>query len=129
MAFHTEHITASGSKVKVSATDTTADYLISKLIAGTNISIVQGNIGGNETLTFNATGGSGFSTLAPTETPNGSRQIFTFSSAVAQPSYIIADGAWMVPTAKDGTVAWTWNAGSKQATMTIPPTDDIIGVV
>ena len=38
----------STSKVKISSTDTTEDYLISKLIAGTNISIVKLNNGANE---------------------------------------------------------------------------------
>lgn len=44
--------------VKVSVNDTTAGYLNGKLVAGTNISLVENNNGGNETLTINASGGA-----------------------------------------------------------------------
>lgn len=43
--------------VKVSANDTTAGYLNGKLVAGTNITLVENNDGANETLTINASGG------------------------------------------------------------------------
>ena len=43
----------------MSANDTTAGYLNGKLVAGTNVTFVEGNDGGNETLTINATGGGG----------------------------------------------------------------------
>ena len=46
-------------KVKVSANDTTPDFLDAKLVAGTNITLVENNDGGNETLTINASGGGG----------------------------------------------------------------------
>ena len=42
---------ADTEKVKVSANDTTAGFLNGKLVAGTNISLTEGNDGGNETLT------------------------------------------------------------------------------
>ena len=45
--------------VGVSANDTTPGYLNGKLVAGTNVTLVENNDGGNETLTINATGGSG----------------------------------------------------------------------
>jgi hypothetical protein len=73
--------------------------------------------------------GGGFTTIAATETPNGSTTVFTFSTAAAQPSYIVSDNVWLKPTSKAGTTNWTWNAGTKKATLTIPPTDDIWGVV
>lgn len=73
-------------------------------------------------------GGGGFTTLAPTETPNGSLQVFTFPSATAKPTFIISDNAMMQATTKSGTVNWTWNAGLKQATMTIAPQDDIVAI-
>lgn len=73
--------------------------------------------------------GGGFTTLIPTETPNGVRAVFTLPSATAKPSFVISDGVWMQATAKDGTVNWTWNSGTKKSTMTIPPTDDLLGVV
>jgi len=41
--------------VKVSANDTTAGYLNGKLVAGTNITLVEGNDAGDETLTISAT--------------------------------------------------------------------------
>ena len=49
----------SGERAKVSATDAVAGYLNGKLVQGTNITLTQGNTGGNETLTIAATvGGS-----------------------------------------------------------------------
>jgi len=42
----------SDDKVKVSANDTTADELDSKLVAGTGITLTENNDGGNETLTI-----------------------------------------------------------------------------
>lgn len=74
------------------------------------------------------TGGGGFTTLAPTETPNGILTVFTFATATAQPSFIVSDNAMMQATTKAGTVNWTWSSGPLQATMTIPPQDDIIGI-
>jgi hypothetical protein len=43
--------TDTNDKVRISANDTTASFLNGKLIAGTNISLTEGNDGGNETLT------------------------------------------------------------------------------
>lgn len=45
--------------VKVSANDTTPGFLNGKLLAGTNVTLVEGNDGGDETLTINAVGGGG----------------------------------------------------------------------
>ena len=42
---------ADTEKVKVSSNDTTAGFLNGKLVSGTNISLTEGNDGGNETLT------------------------------------------------------------------------------
>ncbi len=75
-----------------------------------------------------STGGGGFTTLVPSETPNGSRTTFTFLTATAQPTFIISDNAQMQAVTKAGTVNWSWNNGTKVATMTIPPVDDIIGI-
>lgn len=74
-------------------------------------------------------GGSGFTQLSATETPDGAITVFTFAAASAQPSFIIVDNVWMKATTKSGAVNWTWNAGAKQATLTIPPNEDIVGVV
>ena len=43
-------------KAKVSANDTTAGYLFTKIQAGTNVTIQENNDGGNETMTISATG-------------------------------------------------------------------------
>lgn len=43
--------------VKVSGNDTTAGVLNGKLVAGSNITLVENNDGGNETFTINAVGG------------------------------------------------------------------------
>lgn len=74
-------------------------------------------------------GGAGFTQLTATETPDGTITVFTFAAASAQPSYLIVDNVWMRSTTKSGSVNWTWNAGSKQAALTIPPNEDIVGVV
>lgn len=40
--------------VKVSSNDTTSNYLLNKLVAGTNITLTENNDGGNETITITA---------------------------------------------------------------------------
>ncbi len=97
------------------------------LVAGTNVTITTS--GGKKTIA--ATSGGGFTTLTATETPNGVLQIFTFATATAKPSFIIADNAWMKPVSAAGTTNWTWNAGTKQATFsgTYAPSDDVEGIV
>lgn len=42
-------------KAKISSNDTTADYLGTKLVAGSNVTITEGNDGANETLSIAAT--------------------------------------------------------------------------
>lgn len=73
--------------------------------------------------------GLGIVELSSTEVPNGSITVFTFSSASAQPSYIVSDNVWMKATTKSGTVNWTWNGGLKQATLSVPPSDEIYAIV
>lgn len=46
-------------KAKVSSNDTTAGYLLGKLVAGSNITLTENNNGGNETITIASTGGGG----------------------------------------------------------------------
>jgi len=43
-------------KVKITSSDTTADFLASKLVAGTNVTLVPSGSGTNQTLTVNAAG-------------------------------------------------------------------------
>ena len=71
----------------------------------------------------------GLTQLSSTETPDGITTVFTFSTASAQPSFVVSDNVLMKATTKSGTVNWTWNAGAKQATMTIAPVDDIFAIV
>ncbi len=94
--------------------------------AGSNITITT-DVDGKKVIA--STGGGGLTALSATETPNGVLTVFTFSTATAQPSYLVVDNVWMKATTAGGTVNWTWNNGTKKATLTIPATDDIWGVV
>lgn len=80
MAFYTETICVGNYKIKISSTDTTPDYLLNKLVPGTNVTITQVGTGGNETLVFASTSG-GFSGLQEksTTTPNGVLTTFAFA--------------------------------------------------
>lgn len=82
-----------------------------------------------EGVTTVAVTSSGFTELSATETPNGSLKVFTFSSASAQPSYVVVDNVWMKATSKAGTVNWTYASGTKKVTLTIPANDDIFAIV
>lgn len=59
-------ISALPYRSKISSTDTTGDFLLSKLVAGSNITLTQNNVGGNETLTIASTGGGGGGTPCTT---------------------------------------------------------------
>lgn len=96
------------------------------VLAGTGITITRDSVGRS---TIASTGGGGFSTLDATETPDGINVVFTFSTASAKPSYIVADGVWTKATGKNGQVNWTWNAGAKQATLNVAPISDIYAIV
>lgn len=98
-------------------------------VAGSNMTISPQLVNGLLTLTFASTGGSGFTTLNATETPDSSITTFTFAGATAQPSFLIVDNVWMRATTALGTVNWTWNNGTKKATLTIPAVDEILAVV
>jgi len=50
-------------RIKVSANDTTFNYLLAKLVAGTNITLTENNDGGNETITIDAAGASFYTTV------------------------------------------------------------------
>lgn len=95
------------------------------IAAGTNVTI--SNVNGVKTIS--ASGGSGFTTLTATETPDGLTSIFTFAAATAQPSFLLLDFVWTPAVSKNGTVNWTWNNGTKKATVNVPPLADILGVV
>ena len=52
-------ISADSFKVKVTSDDTTEDYLLSKLVAGSNITLTELNGGGDESIQIDSTGGGG----------------------------------------------------------------------
>lgn len=93
--------------------------------AGTGITITT-TVNGQKQISAS---GSSSSYLTATQTPNGVITVFTFAAATAQPSAIVSDNVIMRATTGAGTVNWTWNNGLKQATMTIPPQDEIFGIV
>lgn len=95
------------------------------VVAGIGISISTDSSG---LKTISASGG-GFTSLTSTETVDGILTTYTFPSALAKPSFMIIDGAIQRATASDGAVYWTWNNATKKATFTLPPQDDIIGIV
>ncbi len=74
-------------------------------------------------------GKASLTVLPMTETPNGILKVFTIPGATAKPSYIVVDNAWERATTVAGTVNWTWNAGLKQITLSVPATDDIFAIV
>lgn len=77
-------------------------------------------------------GGSGAINIAlPTETPNGTLKVFTFSTLTIQPSVVVSDGVSLSVTSKIGNTNWTWNGISKQITLSTtsaPPTDNIFAI-
>ena len=98
------------------------------IVAGSNVTVSDNVVNGLHTITIASTGGSGFTQLSATETPDGSRTQFTFATATAQPSFIVMDNVWMKPTTATGGINWTWNNGTKVATMSVPAVDDIWAV-
>ena len=110
MSFSTPTTSSSSTgQVRVSSGDTTADYLIAKLIAGSNMTITQNNIGSNETLTFSSTGGGGgggsFTVLTATGSIDDTNKTFSFSSA---PSILSINGSlYNAGETSGGVVMWT----------------------
>jgi len=74
-------------------------------------------------------GGGGYTVLASTEIPDGIITVFTFASATAQPTFMLIDFAQKPAVNRDSSVNWTWAAGPKQATIAIPPYNDISAIV
>ena len=64
-------------KILISAQDTTRNYLQSKIVAGTNISVTLNGAGGNESITFNATGETKptISSISPTVITNDATNV------------------------------------------------------
>lgn len=70
--------------------------------------------------------GNGVTILTATGTVNGNNTSFTFTSL---PTIIVSDGASYQQTNSLGQTVWSWNAGTKTATLTLPPQSDIFGEV
>jgi len=64
-------------KILISAQDTTRNYLQSKIVAGTNISVTLNGAGGNESITFNASGETKptISSISPTVITNDATNV------------------------------------------------------
>lgn len=87
------------------------------VVAGTNITLVKNPDG---TTTINASGG-GFTLLNTASTVDGSNQSFVFSTATAQPSLVVVDGAQLTAVDNKGVTQWSWNPGTKTVTLSTPP--------
>jgi hypothetical protein len=86
------------------------------LTQGSGITITNGH----GTITI-AASVSGFTKLTATGVPNGSLSSFVFSAAATQPSYIVSDGVWYESVDEASNTNWTWNGGTKTATLSMPP--------
>lgn len=98
------------------------------LVAGTNITITNGH--GMITIASSGGGGGGFTALTTASAVNSINQAFVFSTASAQPSYVVVDGAWLVAVDNNSVTQWTWNSGTKTVTLIGPgPNNSIFAVV
>lgn len=121
MSFDTQVIFVQSYKLKIASTDTTADYLVNKLLAGTGISISHDSIGGDETMTISATGGTvSVIVQAVSGTINGSNTAFTIPLSFTGKSFIDLNGQILVQDV-DYTVSDT------DITYTTAPAADLSG--
>ncbi|MFA6459610.1 MAG: hypothetical protein WCV79_04445 [Candidatus Paceibacterota bacterium] len=107
-----------------------ADQLTSSeidLVSGLNSLAVSGateaiqKTGINSFANINFGSSGGFTELPATGTVDGSNTVFTFTE---KPTYIVLDHA----VYKEN-MGWTWSVGTLTATMSLPPTDDIYGII
>lgn len=104
------HSLLSGSKVKLSATDTNSNYLLQKLLPGSNITFQTNNVGGNESVTIASTGGGGGSTaLYGNGSPAGT------VAAMPGTSYLDTNQiSFYVKTNGSGSAGWFWLIRGRQ---------------
>ena len=115
--------------VLVSANDTTAGFLATKIVAGANVTITELNDGSNETLEIAATGGgSGLDTKAGTVVAgsfSGSpkKATITFATAYSSTAYSVTLGidstsnaSWSPKIESKTTGGFTINLGSSNVT-------------
>jgi len=91
MGFYTKQ--KESGTVLVSSTDTTHSFLLQKILAGSGITVTQGNVGGNETLTLSAAAGSGVLVSDISSQFNGSLTTFTVPSYSSIIMFIITGWA------------------------------------
>ena len=136
---------SSDEKVKVTSNDTTANYLYNKLVAGTNVTIVENNNGGDETVTIQVVSGSatdelvkvssndttasylrqkvsGTSGITAYEYYNGSNELLVLSGSGAIGQYgsvpiIIGNGVNVITTGVKGYMRVPFNCTIVRATM------------
>ena len=83
MSFSTPTTSSSSTgQVKVSSGDTTADYLLNKLVQGTNITLTKNNPGANETLTISAAAGGNIYSDPVTGLINSSNKVYTVPNTI-----------------------------------------------
>ena len=100
MAFSTPTTSsASTGQVRVSSGDTTADYLINKLVAGANVTLTKNNAGANETISIAAGAGSSGSWRTVAGAIDGINITFTIPAGATTLTSIVAlNGQDLVPT-------------------------------
>jgi hypothetical protein len=94
-----------GDTVKISATDTTADYLGTKLVAGSNVTLTVLSSGGNETLQVASTGGGGETTYQS----DPSRAVIS-DNLLTNPNFTSDLSGWEYDAA-----GWEWGGSSNWA--------------
>lgn len=97
------NIIAMNEKVKVSSNDTTADYLLSKLVAGSNIVITEKNDGSNEYIEIKSLAVSGSLTYKSTWDANTNTPTLVSGTGTKGDYYVVSvDGS----TNLDGVTDW-----------------------
>lgn len=92
-------------------------------VAGTNMAIAYSKVNGQDTFTFNASGGGtgGVSVETPPEACDGMNQVFTVSK---QPKWVVADGT----TYYEG-AGYSYSSGTGKITMDLAPSTFIRDII
>lgn len=124
-------VTDTNDKAKVSSNDTTAGYLNGKLVAGSGITLTEGNNGGDETLTIAASGGGGGSTVTEytvttNDAENTTSQITVLTFTIPANTFGDGDVVWweiwckQLESTSTDSVTWVYSiTGLSDTTFTI----------